>query len=132
MKAITFFALLTLSSVVSAGPLVLNTTVDITLDGYCDGMHLVINQSTGTVSGNSTGCETGPLTGHVGSNSKSGAGVVVLVNGLGGPVLFRVDDNPRKWSLRNTDGSIVNSGTYSIGVPALAPEAAQATQSSTD
>ncbi len=131
MKAISFLALLTVSSVVSAGALVPNKTVDIALDGYCDGLHLVINQAAGTVSGNRIGCRSAPLTGYVGSNSKSGAGVVISTTDEGtGNFVFIVEDAPKTWSVTVPDGSFSNSGAYSIGVPALAPQAG--TRASTD
>ena len=109
-------AVLAFGSYVEAGPLVPNKTVDISLDGFCDGMHLVINETTGLVTGNATGCGSGTLVGTVGSLSKLGAGITVMSYGL----LYVIDDNPRKWTNYNSDGTLLFSGTYSIGVPALA------------
>jgi hypothetical protein len=116
-------AALALGTQAQAGALVPNKTVDISFDGFCDGMHLVINEAKGTVSGNSTGCISDLLIGAVGSNFKLGAGVTVYNRTF----LFVIDDSPRKWTLSNVDGSIVQDGTYSLGVPAMAPASAGAT-----
>ena len=99
-----------------AGVLYPTRTIDIAFDGYCDGMHLTINHSTGLVSGTATGCLSNVLTGVAGGLSKIGAGVAVMSTGL----LFVIDDNGKNWVIYGADGSVINSGTYSVGVPALA------------
>ena len=121
------------AGVAQAGPFANNKTLDIHFVGYCDGMHLVINQNTGRVTGNQTGgCITnGPLSGVVGAMSALGEGIAVAVSdGAGGVFLYGLDDNPLKWSLTALDGTPLNSGTYAVGVaaaPVQGPAAAVST-----
>ena len=100
----------------NAGALVANKTVDIKFNGFCDGMHLVINQNSGLVTGNQTGCSSGKIVGTVGANSSLGAGVSILASGL----LYVIDDAPQNWKNYQTTGALLNSGTYSVGVAAAA------------
>lgn len=108
---------------VQAGTLVANKTLDISFDGHTDGMHLIINQKTGIVSGNVTGVDTfnESIIGTVGSTSKLGASITVMVV-VGGilPVIYVIDDNPKKWTAYLETGLIIFSGTYSKGLPAPA------------
>jgi hypothetical protein len=106
---------LLLASVVQAGVLFPNKTIDIAFTGYCDGMRLVINHTTGIVTGNSTGCISDPAIGTAGGLSKIGAGLTVRNRAF----LFVIDDNARKWDLYNADGSFNSSGEYTVGVPSL-------------
>jgi len=107
---------LILTSVVQAGVLFPNKTIDIAFTGYCDGMHLVINHTTGIVTGNSTGCVSDPLIGTAGGLSKIGAGLTVMNRTR----LFVIDDSGKNWALYNADGSLNSTGTYTVGVAALA------------
>jgi hypothetical protein len=107
-------AVLAFGSYAEAGPLVPIKTVDIKFDGFCDGMRLVINQSSGEVRGNDTGCVSDPLIGTVGGLSKIGAGISVMSRGF----LYVIDDSPTRWTLYLSDGTLLQSGTYSLGVPA--------------
>lgn len=102
-------------SLVQAGVLFPTKVIDISFDGYCDGMHLTINHSTGIVSGNSIGCVSDPAIGTAGGLSRIGAGLTVMNRGY----LFVIDDNARNWTLYNSDGSLNSNGTYSVGVPAF-------------
>ena len=105
-------------SIAQAGGLVPNRTVDIRFNGFCDGMRLVINQSTGVVSGSVTGCVSGTPIGTVGGNSGKGIGVTVMSRTF----LYVIDDAPQTWSLYLSNGTLFQSGTWSLGVPALAAE----------
>lgn len=112
------------STMADAGLLVPNKTIDIAFDGFCDGMHLVINHSTGTVTGNRTGCVPEyPLAGYVGAVSggvyDGQAAVVGFMEGTTGFMTI-ISDVPRKWQhIYLLDGSAFNSGTWSKGVPAM-------------
>jgi hypothetical protein len=106
-------AALVFGSYVQAGVLYPNKTIDISFDGYCDGMRLVINHSTGLVSGNATGCRSEPVSGVAGGLSKNGAGVAVLSQTF----LWTIDDNGKNWVIYSDAGVVINSGTYSVGVP---------------
>ncbi|UJP05886.1 MAG: hypothetical protein LZF61_02600 [Nitrosomonas sp.] len=125
MKAkllLTGVAAMTFASVAMAGPLVSNKTVDIILqsqDGsfdYCDGMQLVINQNTQIVGGQRTGCVTDAANGIVGSFSKNGMGVAMMTTDGYAAYLFVIDDNPRKWEIYLSDGTLLNSGIYKVGI----------------
>lgn len=110
-------AALVFGSYVQAGPLYGSKTVDISFDGYCDGMHLTINHSSGLVTGNATGCLSDPAFGVAGGLSKNGAGVAVLSQSY----LWTIDDNGKNWVIYSDSGVVINSGTYSVGVPSFAP-----------
>ena len=104
-----------------AGPLVPNKTVNIRFDGFCDGMRLVINQNTGVVTGNRTGCASDVIEGGAMTSSITGPGVTFATfNSGSGIVFWQIDDNPRDFKLI-LDTGFTNSGTYSVGVPAMAP-----------
>ena len=111
-------AALVFGSHVQAGPLYPNKTVDISLDGYCEGLHLIINHSSGLVTGNATGCVSNdPLAGVAGGLSKTGAGVAAMNQGH----FWVIDDAGRNWAVYNAAGAAVNSGTYSVGIPVFVP-----------
>lgn len=110
-------AALVFGSYVQAGPLFPNKTVDISFDGYCDGMHLTINHSSGLVTGNATGCLSDPAFGVAGGLSKTGAGVAVLSQSF----IWTIDDNGKNWVIYSDSGVVINSGTYSVGVPSFVP-----------
>src|SRR3954469_8334440 len=109
-------ALLLAAPAAQAGALVPNRTTDIKFTGFCDGMHLVINEGTGVVTGNSTGsCITPtPFVGTVGGNARLGAGVAVLEGGL----LYVIDDSPQNFTLYGSGGSVLVTGSYTVGVAA--------------
>lgn len=107
---------LAFASLLQAGVLFPTKVIDISFDGYCDGLRLTINHSSGIVSGNSTGCISDPAIGTAGGLSKIGAGLTIRNRSF----LFVIDDNARNWSLYNADGSLNSTGTYSVGAPAAA------------
>jgi len=105
-----------LASTVQAGAFFPSRTVDIAFTGYCDGMRLVINQNSGIVTGNSTGCVSDPLVGTVGSLSRIGAALTVMSRNF----MFVIDDAPRTWTIySNADGSLISTGNYTVGAPEL-------------
>lgn len=110
-------AALVFGSYAQAGVLYPNKTIDISFDGYCDGMHLTINHSTGLVSGYATGCRSEPVSGVAGGLSKNGAGLAVLSQTF----LWTIDDNGKNWVIYSDTGVVINSGTYSVGVAAPEP-----------
>jgi hypothetical protein len=123
MKKLTLAAaaLAVASPVLFAGPLVPNKTVNIRFDGFCDGLRLVINQNTGVVTGNRTGCASDVIVGGAVTSSIAGAGVTVATSNFGSGIVFwQIDDNPRNFKL-TLDTGFSNSGTYTVGVPAMAP-----------
>lgn len=116
--------------IAEAGPVAPNRAFDIKFTGYCDGMHLVVNHNTGRVTGNQTGCVNLPVNGFVGSNSAGGLGIVVITDSNAGPEIYSLDDNPMKFTVRTYDDSFTNAGSYTLGVPGLAPNEAPALTSS--
>ena len=104
---------LMLGTAVQAGPMAATKNVNITFDGYCDGMHLLINQITGIVTGEQTGCLSEPIVGTVGALSRIGTGVTILSDGF----LYVIDDAPTNWRVYRGDGLPWNKGTYSVGAP---------------
>src|SRR4051794_4135100 len=106
--------LLGLTSGVEADPLVSGKTIDISFTGFCDGMHLVINQNTGIVTGNATGCVSVPIAGTIGSNSNLGAGVTILETISPNAFMFVIDDQPQTFAVHDASGVQFNNGTYSV------------------
>jgi hypothetical protein len=104
-----------LAAAAHAGPIAGDRNMNITFDGYCDGLHLIINQTTGIVRGEQTGCIAEPIVGTVGALSRTGTGVTVLSAGF----LYVIDDTPRNWRVYRSDGLLWNRGTYSVGAPDL-------------
>jgi hypothetical protein len=97
--------------------------MDISFDGYCDGMHLNVPSvgvgSLGTLDGFGTGCTSDPLFGQA---SKKGfkKGTEYVTSGLSG--LHYVIRASHKWEIYATDGSAVyllNSGTWTKGLPPM-------------
>ena len=123
MKKFSLVTLLALGTTLYAGPLVKNLVIVDLDSGYCDGYHLVINYAKGTVTGNQTGCFSSPLFGTVGGNTKSGLSVSVAMQYGNDETpnckVFNFDDYPKKWTLSNCDGTLVNSGSYTVGVPGM-------------
>lgn len=116
------------ASTTLAGPLV-GTNLrefDLVFDSYCDGLHVVVNYRTGLVSGNLTGdCETGDaIYGTVGSligKKRPGLALIVRDDKFDSIKIIRDDGT---WAYYDSAGSVVNSGTYSLGV-ALGAEASR-------
>jgi hypothetical protein len=134
LRSITIVAvLLAAGSFAQAGDMTPTRTFDLRFDGYCDGMRLTINYGTGVVTGNTTGCLLGdPVRGYAGAVSGGtygGQGVVVGVQPVGWPngIMFVISDTPRTWQVRDLPtGVVINSGTWSLGVPPPEDHAAPA------
>lgn len=117
--------LIAVSSVAVGGSLVPNRTIDISFDGFCDGLHLVINHTKGTVTGNRTGCVSETvigIPGAVSGGAYDGQAVAVgFVSTSGTGFMFVVSDAPRTWQVLNLTTSVVqNSGTWTVGVAGAA------------
>ena len=129
---------LLLAASAQAGPLFGTTrTVDIKFTGYCDGMHLVINYTTGVVLGYRTGSCVSPdaVMGTVGAvmggQYRGGAvtlSLPVIAAYPGDSLVFVVVDNPKYWIIYEMAGSIRNQGTYTVGVPAGSQAGGPSTQ----
>ena len=105
-----------------AGPLFGSArNVDIALDGFCDGVHMTINYNTGVVVAVRTGCLSDLMVGSVGAlNGKKYAGGAVTLMDPTHSLYMVIKDTPAVWAYYSLDGSIFNSGTYSVGAPAVA------------
>src|SRR6266508_3992710 len=111
--------ILALSQLAAAAP---NNTLDITFDGYCDGMHLNFPSAgvglPGTVDGDHTGCVTG---GFEGTSSSRPKGFHISTTYGGAVALFHIRVNAnRTWAIYGISGDLitfVNSGTWSPGPP---------------
>jgi len=96
-----------------------DTSFDISFDGYCDGLHINkpsagLGQSS-TIDGDQTGCVAG---GIFGQTSKTSNALYLTVPGFG---TFTVINADHTWVHYGFDGSLIfvlNSGTWSFGVPA--------------
>lgn len=108
-----------------AGPIFPNKTIDLVFDGYCDGLHVVSNTTTGLVTGTRTGCASEPVGGVVGTvlGKKQGGAEIVQYATFDFTAVIRDD---KTWTYYNADGSVFNSGTWSLGVAVAAPAAGAA------
>jgi hypothetical protein len=115
----------------SATPASAATTaqVDITFDGYCDGLHLkykAVNGFDYTVEGSRTGCAAGPAVGVAKPNKNGKFGITK------GSTFLMLEDSSIHTVLKK-DGTwvhycdvgggtigVCNSGTWSLGAPAKA------------
>jgi hypothetical protein len=111
---------LALSQLAVAAP---TLSLDITFDGYCDGMHLNIPSlglgSAGTVDGDHTGCVTGGFEGTT-SSTPAGAHITTTYGGLVTPLLHFFIGKNHTWTIYGISGdleTLVNSGTWSSGGP---------------
>lgn len=115
-------ALIAVSSLAYAGGMTPNRTFDLRFVGFCDGMRLTINYSTGDVTGIRTGCSHGPVRGWVGAvsggNYDGQAVVVGIDSGTG--FIYVIGDHPQNFQNKNlASGSVVNSGSWAVGAAAL-------------
>ncbi len=107
-----------MSSVAMAGPIFPKRTIDLTLDSYCDGMHLVVNPTFGTVTGNRTGCMSAAVGGSavasvIGAKTIDGASLVFVTDN--GAYFWLIRDNGT-WTVNSgIDGSLINSGNWAVG-----------------
>jgi hypothetical protein len=87
---------------------------DILFDGYCDGLHLVIDTSTGVVTGHATGCFADAIVGTFGRIKDLNCITYVYETH---PIPLSVIRADRTFTHYEIDGSIINEGTFSPGVP---------------
>ena len=119
---LVFAMLLALSQLAVATP---STTIDLTFDGYCDGLHLNIPSlglgTPGTVDGDHTGCVSGGFVGTTSSKpSPSGARLSTDYGGSVPSLLHIVVFANHTWVIYGINGdlqTLVNSGTWSPGTP---------------
>lgn len=95
-----------------------NRTVDISLTGFCDGLHLVINPNSGFVTGNMTGCDSGVVFGTVSSLFGTGKGVALTIRDTK-YTWYKVIRDSGTWTYYDSTGAIFNQGTFTLGTPAL-------------
>ncbi len=112
-----------------AGPLFGGTSrvVDIAFTSFCDGLHMTINYNTGQVIASRTGtcASADAMWGTVGAllDASYKGGAVTLMNPAPTPVgaspyYAVILDNPKIWIYYSSGGVVMNSGTYTVGVPA--------------
>jgi hypothetical protein len=97
-----------------------STSLDISLDGYCDGLHINTPSiglgTAGTVDGYHTGCVSGGFEGTF----ARGAHITTEYGGLVEPLLHFVINTDHTWTIYGISGdliTLVNSGTWSPGPP---------------
>jgi hypothetical protein len=116
------FSIMAFGSSAYAGGLLGGTrTIDIKMTGFCDGYNLTINMNTGIVTGHQTGCDSELVFGTIGSLigfNQKGAALTLRDTTF---ATYKVIRDNATWTYYNSDGSVANSGTYTMGVPA-APE----------
>ncbi len=117
---LVFAMLLAVSQLAVAAP---STTIDISFDGYCDGLHMNIPSlglgTSGTVDGDHTGCVSGGFEGTTSSNPK-GAHITTEYGGVVEPLLHILVMANHTWTIYGISGDLitfVNSGTWSPGSP---------------
>jgi hypothetical protein len=108
---------LALASSVQAGPIFPSKTIDLKLDGFCDGLHFMTNTTTGIVTGMRTGCESEATGGVVGEVLGKAQGGAVILDYTSFDLSVVIRDN-RTWTYYNLNGTVFNSGTWSVGVAA--------------
>ena len=122
MKKLSLLAIFAMgTTILSAGTLTPNKTLDVQLASYCNKFHLVINETAGTVTGEHYGCGyTQDVSGYVGSNSKKGTGLTLMAidNGTQTPFMVFFDDVPKNYILTRTGGS-VGVNTWSKIAPSM-------------
>lgn len=96
-----------------------STTYNLALDGFCDGVELTVERTTGLVSGTRTGCAEGQVL-HGNAGGIAGRGLSLTIRGANGTGFDGVDIiatfslSQGTWDYRRPDGSIFNSGTFSV------------------
>ncbi|MFC1523813.1 hypothetical protein ACFL6N_03375 [Thermodesulfobacteriota bacterium] len=116
LKAALVALFISLASTVYAAP----KTLNVVFDGYCDGVSITYDMSTGYATGASTGCVVGNQAGTVGSIAAQGTGGTLAwdqVADYAGMILILHAQGT--WELiMATDASYINSGTWTVGFPA--------------
>lgn len=110
---------LALAGSAMAGPIFPNKTIDLTFVGFCDGLHLVANTTSGVVKGNRTGCRSSAVGGVVGTvvGTKQGvAEILHYTSTFGSEDFTAVIRDDKTWTYYNLDGTVLNSGTWAVGV----------------
>ncbi len=93
-----------------------SSTFTATFDGYCDGVSLTIVN--GVAYGTETGCVSGVAVGTKGSVKKQGKAYTLSLRHAP-KTIYVVDIETPTWTIYAADGSVVQSGTYTVGeVPA--------------
>lgn len=90
-------------------------------DGYCDGISVTI--SNGVAYGTETGCESGPVIGTRGSVKKQGKAFTLSLDHLPNTI-YVLNTESQTWAIYQPDGSMLQSGTYTVGAPLAAGLAA--------
>ncbi len=104
-------------SISSAAP----TNIAIKFDGYCDGMAIVYDTSTGYAFGKQTGCASDPFQGVVANVMGQGPAFALAI-GVGADaagLTFVIRAN-KSWTIVGSDGTKlikVNEGTWTPGSP---------------
>lgn len=87
------------------------TTLVGSYDGFCDGFSVKIKKN-GAVFGVETGCLSGPIAGAVGRKKQ----LIVNEDHVDNAV-FEILTDPRVWRIIQSNGKILDSGTWSPGAP---------------
>ncbi len=106
-----------LGLIISAGAV---SAGELCYDGYCDGLRITYDTSTGTASGVTTGCAAGNVFGTVGTIAAQGAGVTLGYDAAADYVgLVTAVKANRTWVHYVSDGAggitVLNSGTWTPG-----------------
>jgi hypothetical protein len=111
-------AAMALSSLVAvAGDEEKGTTImNIHWVSYCDGAYFVINKVNGTVTGYQTGCMSDNIMGIKCIIPKQGNQAAIVFTTANDDLLWVLRWN-HTWTIYNTSGGVVNSGTWANGSP---------------
>jgi hypothetical protein len=107
--------------------------IDISFDGFCDGMSFEFSGSTFMVGGVQTGCVSGRIIGNVGVDvgpffPTPGVGLNICARDqdFGGADFYLINWTQGTWALYRTIGGelpfLLNSGTWSFGAPLSAAD----------
>lgn len=87
-------------------------TFNASFDGFCDGVSITI--SNGVAYGTETGCVGGPAVGTKGSVKKQGKAYTLSLDHLPNTI-YVLDIETPTWTIYTADGSVLQSGTYTVG-----------------
>lgn len=115
--------LIAAGSLAEAGGIAPNRTFSLRFVGFCDGMNVTVNYTTGEVLGISTGCGGGkPVKGwvaDVAGGNYDGLAMVVGLDATDG-FIYVISDTPLTWQLKNLRTTFVRTGTWAVGFPSAA------------
>ncbi len=94
---------------------------DIVFDGYCDGLHLGKKTADGGYNGYRTGCAS-DLAGGGAAGKNAAITYDYATLGIQLTLVVRPDNT---WTYYYLDGSVLNSGTWTAGMPAIAAQGAK-------